>query len=86
MSTEAKGFQMTAVQREVLTALDQGGMLVQDRQNTLHVAGLTLQPRTREILMKNKLIERLDKARGPGVKGNGFVITAKGRALLTSNE
>lgn len=75
-------FKPTAVQREILAAMASGSLLVQDRQNVLSVSGICLQPTTRAILIKNRLIERLDKSRNVGVQGNGFVITAKGAALV----
>lgn len=36
----------------------------------------------REFLTKHRLVERLDKTCDLKVKGNGYVISAKGRALL----
>lgn len=77
---------LTDVQRSILTAMLGGELLVQDRQNALHIGAMTLQPRTRDILVKARLIERFDKTKSVSSSGNGFIITEQGRlALLKSS-
>ncbi len=79
---DTKQIKLTPVQREILKALADGGMLALDKTNTLYVNGRQLQPVTREFLTSNKLITRMDKTRDIKAIGNGFVITEKGRAAL----
>lgn len=82
MTSNEPKIQITLHQRMVLDGLSQGGMLIQDNYNCLYLGPTMLQSVTRQFLVKNRLIERLDKTRGVGVSGNGFIITDKGRAAL----
>ncbi len=43
-----------------------------------------IQPQTRYFLTDNRLIMRLDKSKSVETKGNGFIISEKGRLLLTA--
>lgn len=79
---DKKPIVLTPVQRQILQALADGGMLVQDKTNALTVGPLSLQPKTRTILMDASFLTRLDKTRDIKTKGNGYVITDKGRAAL----
>ena len=84
---------LTAAQQETLTALANGAMLTFDEQGGLNLptplpgrnSGM-LQGTVRMALMKNKLIERFDKKKNARTKGNGYVISAKGVALLSAVE
>jgi len=79
---ESKPIKLTPVQRQILEALANGGMLTLDKTNSLSVNGKFLQPITREFFTSNKLVTRLNKASDIKSKGNGYVITDKGRAAL----
>lgn len=80
---------LTAVQHETLIALANGAMLTFDEWGTLNLptplpgrnSGM-LEGTVRAALMNNKLIERRDKTKDPRTKGNGYVISAKGVALV----
>ena len=75
---------LTVVQRQILQALADGGLLIQDKKNILSVGSIGLQPRTRTMLMDAGFLTRMDKTRDIKTKGNGYVITDKGRAALNS--
>ena len=75
---------LTVFQRGILQALADGGMLTLDKHNILSVGTFSLQPVTRQILMDADFLTRADKTRDIKTKGNGFVITDKGRAALTN--
>lgn len=77
---------LTPVQRDILQALADGGMLVQDKTNTLNVGPHALQWKTRHILMTAGYLTRLDKTRDIKTHGNGFVITDKGREALAASK
>jgi hypothetical protein len=81
---------LTEAQLETLQALVEGAMLTFNDygQLCLPVAlpgrfDNALSGTVRDVLIKNKLIERFDKTRDPRRKGNGYVISEKGRAALS---
>lgn len=73
---------LTPVQREVLEALRDGGMITIDRHNMPWLGDRMLQPVTRYFLTDNNLVTRSDKSRPVEARGNGFVISEKGLSLL----
>jgi len=73
---------LTPVQREVLEALRDGGMITIDRYNMPWLGDRMLQPISRYFLTDNDLVTRFDKSRPVEARGNGFVISEKGLALL----
>lgn len=75
---------LTPVQREVLEALRDGGMITIDRYNMPWLGDRMLQPVTRYFLTDNDLVTRSDKSHAVEVKGNGFVISEKGLLLLAA--
>ena len=81
---ETKTIKLTALQRDWLQVLDAGGMLVPDACNLLWIGDRVMADMTRRFLITNRLITRFDKARDIKTKGNGFVISAKGREVLAS--
>lgn len=83
-SASTKKHRLTPHQRQVLEALANGSMITADRNNCLQVDGITIQPVTREFLVKSKYVERADKSRSLATAGNGFVITDKGREALST--
>lgn len=75
---------LTATQREVLEALRDGGMITIDEMNMPWLGDRSLGPGTRYFLTENRLVTRADKARSVESRGNGYVISQKGLALLNS--
>lgn len=81
---------MTQIQRETLEALARGAMLTLDQYNILNLSDALpgrnspmVTGSVRDFLTRNRLVERLDKTRDLKVKGNGYIISAKGRAALS---
>lgn len=79
---ETKPIKLTPLQRDWLQALAAGGMLVPDAHNLLWLGDRIMAHMTREFLIKHRLITRFDKTRDIKTKGNGFVISDKGREVL----
>ena len=86
MSSQAKPIKLTKLQRELLELLRDGALITVDSQNLAWLADRQVQPQTRYFLTENRLIARLDKTRSIQTKGNGFVISEKGRGLLGPSE
>jgi hypothetical protein len=75
---------LTKLQREILEALRDGGMITIDRANMPSLGDRDLSPQTRYFLTDKRLIERRDKSKAVETQGNGFILSAKGLALLES--
>lgn len=80
---------LTSAQREILEELAKGAMLAFNEFGQLCLPtplpgrnSGALQHVTRDFMMKNRLIERFDKTKDARTKGNGYIISAKGRSLL----
>lgn len=82
MTKEKKIRKLTDIQREILEALRDGAVITVDRHNMAWLGDRPVQPQTRYFLTDNRLITRLDKKRSVESKGNGFVISEKGLAVL----
>ena len=80
----ADPIKLTVLQREVLEALKSGALITLDEHNMPWLAGRALQPQTRYFLTEHRLITRADTARSVEAKGNGFTISAKGLALIST--
>ena len=76
---------LTKIQREVLELLNDGAMMVIDVHNMPSIGDRVLSPQTRYSLTEKRLITRMDKSKSVESKGNGFVITEKGRRVLNVN-
>lgn len=74
----------TKVQREVLEALRDGGLITINRMNMAWLGDRAVSPQTRYFLTENRLIERRDKSKAVETQGNGFVLSPKGLAALGS--
>lgn len=79
-----KPFRLTDYQREILEALRDGAIMTIDEQNSARLGDRFVASATRYFLTQHRLIERIDKNRRVESKGNGFVLSAKGLALLES--
>lgn len=75
---------LTKVQRDVLEALRDGGIIRIDRSNMPWLGDRCLSPQTRYFLTDNRLVERRDKTKSVESEGNGFVLSEKGATLLES--
>jgi hypothetical protein len=73
---------LTEVQRQVLQFLQDGSVMSVDRHNTAWCADRPIQLNTQQFLRTNKLIKKIDTSRPAHLKGNGYVITVKGLAIL----
>lgn len=73
---------LTKVQRDVLEALRDGGIIRIDRSNMAWLGDRSLSSQTRYFLTDKRLVERRDKGRSVESEGNGFVLSPKGLALL----
>lgn len=80
--TSKESKKLTKVQKEVLESLRDGEVITIDRSNMPWLGDRMLQPATRYFLTDHGLITRLDKSRPVESKGNGFVISEKGRSIL----
>lgn len=76
---------LTKHQREILYLLNQDHMIVIDRSNMPSICGLDISPQTRYFLTDKKYVTRKDKTKSVETKGNGFIITDKGRKALEDN-
>lgn len=79
-----KSIRLTKVQRDILEALRDGDVIRVDRSNMPWLGDRCLSPQSRYFLTDNRLVERRDKAKSVESEGNGFVLSAKGLALLES--
>lgn len=73
---------LTKVQKEVLTLLDSGEILEVDSMNLTKIGDRDVAFSTRTFLTKNRLVTRKDKSKAVTTKGNGFVISDKGKQTL----
>ncbi|TCV85898.1 hypothetical protein [Sulfurirhabdus autotrophica] len=76
---------LTKLQREVLEALKSGKLITHDDHNMPWLGEHALQSQTRYFLTENRLITRQDKTRSIEAKGNGFIISPKGLALINAS-
>lgn len=74
---------LTNIQLEVMRLLEQGSIMFVDKMNLTKIGEREVQFQTRSFLTKNRLITRLDKSKAADVNGNGFVLSEKGRKLLS---
>lgn len=79
----SKKIKLTKVQREILEFLKDGGMIFVDKQNIGWFGDRSIQPTTRDFLTRNRLITKYDKSKPVESKGNGFIISEKGLALIS---
>lgn len=75
---------MTKIQREVLQLLNDGQIMVIDRLNMTSIGNRDIAPQTRYFLTDNKYITRKYKTKSVEKKGNGYIITKKGREALAA--
>lgn len=76
---------LTKIQRETLQLLAEGKVMTIDRQNMASIGPRSVAPQTRYFLTDNKYVTRKNKTKSVETKGNGFIITDKGRKFLKSN-
>jgi len=76
---------LTKVQREILELLNCGRIMEIDRMNMASIGDYDVTPQTRYILTQFRYITRKDKSKSVETRGNGFVITTKGRKALLNN-
>jgi len=73
---------LTKVQKEVLTLLDSGEILEVDSMNLTRIGDREVAFSARTFLTDNRLVTRKDKSKAVTTKGNGFVISEKGKRAL----
>jgi hypothetical protein len=73
---------LTKVQKEVLTLLDSGEILEVDSMNLSRIGDRDVAFSTRTFLTEKRLVTRKDKSKAVTTKGNGFVISEKGKQAL----
>ncbi len=76
---------LTKSQREVLQLLNDGHIIIIDRNNMAAVWNRNIVPQTRYFLTKNRYVTRKANSKSVGTKGNGYIITEKGRKVLAIN-
>jgi len=69
----------------VMELLNNGAVMVIDSFNMPSIDGRNLSPQTRYSLTEKRLVTRKDKTKSVESNGNGFVITKKGRGVLSDN-
>jgi len=69
----------------VLQLLNDGQTMVIDRHNLASIGNHDVAPQTRYFLTGNGYVTRKDKTKSVETKGNGYVITEKGRKALVAN-
>ena len=76
---------LTKTQREVLELLDNGAVMTIDCYNMPSIEDRQLSPQTRYFLTEKRLVTKKDKSKSVESKNNGFIITEKGRKVLSEN-
>lgn len=84
MTKNDDSIRLTKLQREILEALRDGGTITIDHTNMPWLGDRVLPPQTRYFLTSKRLIERWDKAKSVESQANGFILSAKGLAVLQS--
>jgi len=82
---KTKGKKLTIVQREVLELLNDGHIMKIDRMNMPSIGDRDVAPLTQYSLIRRNYITRKDKTRSVESRGNGFIITEKGKNALLNN-
>ncbi len=75
---------LTKQRREILDLLNQGHMIEIDKSNMPSICGLSIHPH-RFFLTENRYVTRKDKNKSVETKGNGFVISEKGKKYIELN-
>lgn len=78
------GYRPTESIRDLLKELAAGELLRVDVHNILWLRDRALTQGTRTVLMRERLVTRLDKTKAAETHGNGFVISDRGRKILES--
>lgn len=76
---------LTKRQKEILDLLLQGHIMEIDKYNTPSICGQDLSPQSRYFMTENRFVTRKDKTKSVETKGNGFIITEKGKKALEEN-
>ncbi|OGU38442.1 MAG: hypothetical protein A3K31_11585 [Ignavibacteria bacterium RIFOXYA12_FULL_35_25] len=76
---------LTKIQQEVLELLFDGTIMTIDRMNLASIGNRNVAPNTRYFLTDNNLVTRKDKTKSINTKGNGYIISEKGRYTLNEN-
>ena len=77
-----KKLSLTKIRRATLQALAQGSLMEIDSFNMASIDGQPVAPVNRYFLTDHRLVTRKDKSKSVTTKGNGYVITDKGRRLI----
>ncbi|GBO85039.1 hypothetical protein A6779_18825 [Marinobacter adhaerens] len=80
---DKKSQKLTKVQAEVLGLLDAGAVMAIDSTNLAKIGDRDIASKTRYFLTDNRLVTRKDKNKAVTTTGNGYVITEKGKKLLS---
>lgn len=82
---KTKGKKITIVQREILELLNDGHIMKIDRMNMPSIGDRDVAPLTQYSLIRRNYITRKDKTKSLESRGNGFIITEKGKNALLNN-
>ena len=73
---------LTAIQKEILELLSKGKIISINKYNLGAIGERSVAPNTTWFLTKNKLVTRKDKSKSIITKGNGYIISEKGKQVL----
>lgn len=77
---------LTDIQKKVLSFLCDGNIMIVDKMNLASIIDQNVASSTKYFLTKNKLIEKMDKTKSIYTKGNGYVISDKGKEVFLLNQ
>ncbi len=83
--TIQKKRKLIRVQQEVLQLLNEGQVMVIDKNNMATILNQNIAPQTRYFLTKKRYVTRKDNSKPVETKGNGYIITERGRKALATN-
>lgn len=76
---------LTNIQKDVLSLLNDGNLLTLDSMNLASINDQSVASSTRYFLTKNRLVEKKDKTKSITKKGNGYIISQKGKETYLLN-
>jgi len=73
---------LTPSQREILQLLAEGQVMSIDKYNLPSIGLRNITPQTRYFLTNNRFVTRINPKKSVQTKGNGYIITERGRKVL----
>ena len=84
-NTKSNKINLTKIRGETLYLLGIGKIMTIDQTNSAAIGNRMVAPETRYFLTGKRLVTRKDKNKAITTKGNGFIITEKGRKVLSED-